>query len=372
MAVGRSPGTRTIVARLGGDEFVVGSPGAPRSPQPPSRVADDIQSSLADQPFALGTRTVHVRTSIGIAVARDATDRPDRLLTDADLALYRAKETGRGKAASFDAPMRAAAERRVALETDLRGALDRDELWLAYQPIVELESGIITGAEALVRWDHPEFGLIPPDQFIGIAEEIGLIERLGAWVLETACVEAAGWGPVDGRDLTLSVNVSPRQVLSGGMPQEVRQTLGRTGLAADRLRLEITEGLLLKDTTRTQRSLLTLRDMGVGIVLDDFGTGYSSLAYLHQIPIDGIKMDRGFIAKLGQGYHCTGTVLAVVMMASNRGIPVVAEGIETAEQLIQLQTLECELGQGYFFSKPVRAAAFRHLLSDPYPVRQSA
>ena len=374
LAVDRSPGTRAVVARLGGDEFVLGFQG-PEVAATAQAVAQRIQSSLAEQPFDLGSRTIHVRTSIGIAVARDPTDRPERLLTDADLALYRAKSAGRGGAAAFDAPMRAAAELRVVLEADLRGALDRGELWVAYQPIVTLESGRITGAEALVRWDHPERGPIPPDRFISIAEEAGLIERLGAWVLDQACAQAAEWPRVDGQALSLSVNVSPQQVLSGGMPEQVRKTLGRTGLAPERLRLEITEGLLLRDTPEVRRSLVTLRAMGVGIVLDDFGTGYSSLAYLHQIPIDGIKLDRSFICQLGQrgqGRNYTGTVLAVVMMASNRGIPVVAEGIETADQLVQLQTLDCELGQGFYFSQPLPPAAFRRLIAGRNATRRSA
>ena len=228
-AVERSPGAEAVVARLGGDEFVVGFRG-PDVAATTRDVADRIQSSLANEPFALGPRPVHVRTSIGIAVARDANDRPDRLITDADLAMYRAKATGRGKVTSFDAPMRADAERRVSLEADLRGALQRGELWVAYQPIVALESGDIIGAEALVRWDHPEHGPIPPDRFIGIAEETGLIHPLGAWVLKTACAEAAGWQSVNGQDLTLSVNVSPQQVLGGDMPADGAQhSGGQTG-----------------------------------------------------------------------------------------------------------------------------------------------
>ena len=218
-----------------------------------------------------------------------------------------------------------------------------------------------------MRWDHPRYGPLSPERFISIAEEAGLIETLGAWVLEEACTDAAQWAPANGQALSLSVNVSPQQVFNGEMPQRVQAILERTGFPPERLRLEITEGLLLHDTPEVRNSLKTLRSRGVKIVLDDFGTGYSSLAYLHQIPIDGIKLDRSFISQLGQldnGRNYTGTVLAVVMMASNRQIPVVAEGIETADQLTQLQSLDCELGQGFYFSQPVSHEVFQEVIAD--------
>ena len=373
-AIEQSPGTQAVVARLGGDEFVLGFHG-PAVADIAESLAKRLQASLSENPFQIGSRTIHIRTSIGIAVARSQNDRPEQLLTDADLALYRAKSTGRGTAAAFDAPMRAAAQLRVELESDLRGAIDRNELWVAYQPIITLESGQITGAEALVRWDHPRYGPISPERFISIAEEAGLIETLGAWVLQQACTDATQWAPANGQALSLSVNVSPQQVLNGDMPQRVKTILERTGFPPERLRLEITEGLLLHDTPEVRNALKVLRSSGVKIVLDDFGTGYSSLAYLHQIPIDGIKLDRSFISQLGQqgqGRNYTGTVLAVVMMASNRQIPVVAEGIETADQLVQLQTLDCELGQGFYFSKPVAHEDFQKLIAGGHTPQRAA
>lgn len=349
------------VSRLGGDEFIVGLDGVADHDQA-QRAADILRAALGT-PVRLDERDLYVETSIGIALAQESSDTPESIIRDADTALYLAKSRGKDQTAVFDAEMREMAEQRLTLENDLRRAFEVGELTLAYQPIVSLESGDIVSAEALLRWDHPAEGTIPPQQFVPIAEETALINNIGQWVLEEACLQAVSWAryPTP-RPLSVCVNVSPKQVLSGDLTEGVRTALERSGLGADRLRIEITEGLLLRDAVVVRDTFDELREMGVSLVLDDFGTGHSSLSHLHQIPVDGIKLDRSFVQQLAEDGVYTNSVQALITLAANRQMSVVAEGIETLTQLVQLQTLDCAYGQGFYFSRPANAYEFERLL----------
>jgi EAL domain-containing protein (putative c-di-GMP-specific phosphodiesterase class I) len=285
--------------------------------------------------------------------------------------MYRAKERGPSNVELFDRALRDRVLDRLRLESALRRAVERDELHLAYQPIVALGDGSVSRVEALLRWEHPELGPVSPVEFIPLAEETGLIVALGRWVLEQACREAASWplaGPGGGR-VAVSVNVSPRQLSQPDFPAVVAGVLRDTGLPASALALEITEGILLEQTDRPLDALAELKQLGVGLILDDFGTGYSSLGYLKRLPIDTVKLDRSFIADLAsrKAASSVAIVSAVVRMAHALELSVVGEGVETPEQAGELSKLGCAMAQGYYFARPIGAADLRALLGRPLP-----
>jgi diguanylate cyclase (GGDEF)-like protein len=341
------------VARLGGDEFVVllpevaGAPGA-------STVADTIAAAL-ENAFVVEGREVVISTSIGIALSHPAEKQDsDALLRRADLALYQAKADGRARQALFDPRMEADAVERMELETALRMAIDRDELRVHYQPLVSLDTGEVAGWEALVRWQHPRRGLVPPTVFIPIAEETGLIVAIGTWVLDRACRQVRAWHDMSGNtSLAISVNVAARQFGDPALIGTVQRALRRSGLPPSCLKLEITESAIMGDAKGAVTTLRALKALGVQIAIDDFGTGYSSLAYLKQFPVDLLKIDRSFVDGLGRDPHDTAIVRSVVALAKTLELRLIAEGIETAEQRAQLAMLECEYGQGYLFDRPL-------------------
>jgi predicted signal transduction protein with EAL and GGDEF domain len=310
------------------------------------------------EPYEAGGHQLVADTSIGIAEAPDDGTDPDGLLKSADLAMYGAKLDGRGTYRFFEPDMDARVKARRALESDLRQAIMCGELELYYQPIVDLRDDRIRGCEALVRWHHPERGMISPADFIPVAEETGLINPLGEWVLRTACEEATKWPD----DIAVSVNVSPLQFKSGNLVQLVISSLAAAGLPAGRLGLEITESVLIRDAESTLQILHQLRTLGARIALDDFGTGYSSLNYLQRFPFDKIKIDRSFIKNLAQNDGSLSIVQAVVNIAKSRNIMTTAEGVETEQQMEALRALGCTEIQGYLFSPPRPAAEILRLL----------
>ena len=340
-------------ARLGGDEFVVLLDGM-KSLLDAVVVAERIRDVLSE-PFELEGREVTVRVSIGVASSESNYDDPEAMLRDADTALYEAKNSSRGDYVVFNEEMRRRVLSRMELDTDLRNALPRRQLYLQYQPIVSLDTGRITAFEALLRWEHPARGLISPADFISLAEEKGLIIPIGQWVLKEACREVKSWREQfpNYADLSVSVNVSPRQLVRNDLVGQVRTVLEETGLDPRALKLEITEHAMIENGEATELRLNELREAGVGVYLDDFGTGYSSLSYLHSLPVDGIKLDRSFVNGIAlDGKHAT-TIQAVVTLSMNRGFQVIAEGVETLDQIAQLQALECSFAQGYYFAKPL-------------------
>jgi diguanylate cyclase (GGDEF)-like protein/PAS domain S-box-containing protein len=356
-----------IVARFGGDEFGILVDRLADEDEAPA-IADRVARAFSE-PYSMGGAEHFVTASIGIAVARSAGREPadpELLIRDADAAMYRAKERGRGRCEVFDAAMRARAVRRLETERELRHALDRDELELHYQPVVALGSGEIVGLEALVRWDHPERGLLDPGEFVSIAEDSGLIEPIGRWVQETACRQALGWHELhpDRRPLDVAVNLSARQVAHRDLADQVREVLARTGLEPVNLRLEVTESVLVEESASATATLEALSELGVRLVLDDFGTGYSSLAYLNRFPFDALKIDRSFIDGLGLEQERTAIVEAVIGMARALSLDAIAEGVESEEQLAELRRLGCDFAQGHLFSRPLAPQKLTALLRE--------
>ena len=356
-------------ARLGGDEFcilledVYGEGEA-------LRVVERLREAFY-VPIHVDEQEVHVSASVGIALGSGAAYRQGKgaeaLLRDADLAMYEAKSRGKNKHVVYDPSMNARARARLKKENDLRHAVERDELVVHYQPKVDLHSGSILGFEALVRWDSPMRGIVPPDEFITLAEETSLIFPIGRWVLEEACRQATRWQEEygDGEDaLSVAVNVSARQLQQeqGGIVAEVERVLAMTGLAPRCLHLEITESVLMEDVPQNISTLAELRALGVHVEIDDFGTGYSSLAYLKRFPVDGLKMDKSFIDKLDSDEESAAIVEAMVSLARALNLRVIAEGVETPAQLARLRFLGCDVGQGYYFGRPVEALAATGIL----------
>jgi diguanylate cyclase (GGDEF)-like protein len=344
------------VARLGGDEFAV-----VQSPiDKPSEATNFAQRliDLLDEPFEVAGHQIVIGTSIGIAFApQDGLD-PDQLLKNADLALYRAKVDGRGIYRLFHAEMDAQMQARRLLELDLRQALRVGQLEVFYQPLVDVQTGTVSGLEALLRWRHPERGIIPPSNFIPLAEEIGLIVPIGEFVLQQACATAASW-PGTPR---IAINLSPAQFKSRNLLSAVAAALRNSCLPADRLELEVTETVMLQDTDTTLATLHQLRALGVHIAMDDFGTGYSSLSYLRRFPFDRIKIDQSFIRELGKTRDCGAIVRAVATLSNELGIETTAEGVETQDQLDALTLAGCTEVQGYLFSPAVPAIEVPALL----------
>jgi EAL domain-containing protein (putative c-di-GMP-specific phosphodiesterase class I) len=306
---------------------------------------------------------LHVAVSIGLACCADAAD-IDQLLRNADLAMYRAKSAGGAGLAAYHPGMLTGLVKRLELEADLRLALERAELTLHYQPTVDLRTGEIVGFEALVRWQHPTRGMIPPLDFIGIAEATGLIVPLGRWVLAEACRQAVAWGAGRTRRLKMAVNVSVRQFEHGDLSAMVAEVLAETGMPVDQLCLEMTESVLLTDTDENLTQLQRLKALGVTLAMDDFGTGYSSLAYLRRYPMDILKIDRSFVDRVGGDREDEALVRTIVRLGRNLGMTTVAEGIEDAAQLAILRDLDCDLAQGYLLSRPLPAAEAGRVLAE--------
>jgi predicted signal transduction protein with EAL and GGDEF domain len=340
------------VARFGGDEFGLILDGiADRE------MVDSIAARILEElrvPFSLGGRDWFINASIGIAIAKPGRATPDDLFREAEIALVQAKRDVGARYTFFEAAMSTATLERVELEDDLRRAITGGELRVHYQPLVDLVSDRIVGLEALVRWQHPTRGLVPPLSFIPLAEETGLIIPLGRWVLETACRQARAWhDELPDSRLVMSVNLSARQFTQPDLVEQIAAILAETGLPAHLLELEITETVLMDQSEAGTRALRALRELGVQLVLDDFGTGYSSLSYLKHLPLDTIKIDRSFVNGLDDDDANLPIVQAVIALAHGLGIDVVAEGIETAAQLARLRTLVCDRGQGYFYARPM-------------------
>tara|TARA_R110002126_G_scaffold291744_1_gene456532 strand:+ start:142306 stop:144138 length:1833 start_codon:yes stop_codon:yes gene_type:complete len=339
-----------IVARLGGDEFAVVQM-SDRQPNEATVLAKRICEEMA-KPFDLGENRVVIGASVGIAIAPLDGENTDILLKNADLALYRAKSDGRGVHRFFESGMDALMQERRQMEFELRLGLEREEFELHYQPQVDLVSGKIVGFEALLRWNHPQRGLLAPDLFIPLAEETALIIPIGEWVIRTACMQASSW-PFD---TNMAVNLSPVQFRSDDLVRTVFSALANSGIAAKRLELEITEKILLLDNEATLKTLHGLRDLGVRIAMDDFGTGYSSLSYLRSFPFDKLKIDRSFVSDFIEGGSDGAIVSAVASMSKSLGIETTAEGVETEAQLEMVTTAGYTQMQGYLFSQPVSGA----------------
>ncbi|WP_414472441.1 putative bifunctional diguanylate cyclase/phosphodiesterase [Microvirga sp. M2] len=346
-----------VVARLGGDEFAILQL-AIDDQQDCAALATRIVEAVS-MPYDLEGQEIVIGTSIGIAVASEDNLSPDQLLKQADLALYRAKADGRATYRFFEPEMDAELQARRLLETDLRKALVNREFELYFQPQVNVRANEIGGYEALLRWQHPERGMISPAEFIPVAEDIGLISPLGDWVLEQACIVATGWP----RGIKVAVNLSPVQFRNKTLVQSVSRALTRSGLAPDRLELEVTESVLLQDNELTVATLHQLRRMGVRIAMDDFGTGYSSLSYLRSFPFDKIKIDQSFVRELSSRADCLAIVRSIAGLGASLGMSTVAEGVETEDQFLQITAAGCTEVQGYYFGRPKPASELVHMLA---------
>ena len=344
------------LARLGGDEFAVLLDDI-REPIDAVRVAERVQQ-MATLPLPLDGQEVFTSASIGVAVASDSHRSGEDVIRDADLAMYRAKNAGGGSYSVFDAALHDAAVHRLRLETDLRRAVERGEFRVWYQPIVALANHQVVGVEALVRWEHPERGMLGPGAFLDVAEEVGLITQLDEWVLQEACLQGREWlaSGTFGASSTISVNLSAKAFAKETLVQTIRDTLNSTGYAASGLRLEVTESVAIKDAKRARAVLAELRALGVRISLDDFGTGYSSLSYLQSLPLDTLKIDRSFVAGIDIDEDKGEIIKLIVGLARTLGLEIVAEGTETAAQVEYLCALGCQFGQGYYFAKPAPAS----------------
>ncbi|MEZ4860359.1 MAG: EAL domain-containing protein [Caldilineaceae bacterium] len=342
-----------FVARLGGDEFVILLRNLSEN-HLPLAFAEQIQQAFR-QPFEIRGYRLFTSASIGVVINDETHSTADDLLRDADIAMYRAKEAGKARCVMFDSTMRAQAIARLGLETALRNALAHNEMHLVYQPIWELASQQITGFEALVRWRHAEHGVIAPNEFIPIAEETGLIIPLGEWVLEEACRQLKEWQArrPQAAELTVSVNISARQLHQSDLSALVQRTLQKVGLPASSLKLEITESVFMEDIEAAIAASVSLRALGVQLQIDDFGTGYSSFSYLHRLPLNTLKIDKSFIDGINQGEQHSEIVRAIATLAHNLQLSVIAEGVETEEQLTHVELLGCEQVQGYLIAKPL-------------------
>ena len=349
-----------VVARLGGDEFAVLQLGA--TEQDASALAGRIVETIGARPFMLDGQSVHLGTSVGIALAPTDGHDPAELMRNADLALYAAKADGRATFRRYDVSLDEKTRERRAMEAGLRLALAEGQLELHYQPLVDARTGRISSAEALVRWNHPERGLIPPADFIGLAEETGLILPLGDWVLRTACAEAATWP----EDMSVAVNLSPAQFRERSLVAQVASALASAGLSAERLELEITEGVLLTDEIKTLETLNALRASGVHISMDDFGTGYSSLSYLRKFPFDKIKIDQSFVRQVPHDAESAAIVRAIITMGMCLGMSTTVEGVETSEQFAFSVAEGCDTIQGYHISRPLDRVGFAALLDEAF------
>jgi diguanylate cyclase (GGDEF)-like protein len=364
--------TKAAIARFGGDEFILILE-AIHDLDEAKQLAEALQNTLA-APFNIDRHEMYVSASIGIVLGSKV-DHPKDLVRNADIAMYHAKALGRARYYVFNAELYNNAQKRLELETDLRRAVERQEFFLQYQPIVSLKNEKIEGFEALVRWNHPQYGLISPLDFIPVAEETGLIVLLDQWVLAEACrqfqawkteVEAAAIGDCSAEILSLkiSVNLSAKQFSQPGLIDTIDQIFKTTGFESRNLNLEITESTLMDDPQSNGLILNALKDRHIQLAIDDFGTGYSSLSYLHRFSVGTLKIDRAFVSRLGPDGEGVRMIEAIISMAQSLGITVVAEGVETSEQAVQLRQLGCECAQGYWFSKPLNPESAIRLLSS--------
>lgn len=355
---------RDTVARLGGDEFTILLEDLPDISQA-VRVAERVKQRLTE-PFELAGQEIFIGTSIGIASTEIAYADSGEILRDADAAMYQAKARGKGCYVVFDQEMYASATRLLRLANDLRRATERGEMMVYYQPFLCLETDEICGFEALARWNHPVYGVLMPSEFVPLAEENGLINQIDRWIMAESCRQMREWqkaGLVTS-DMTISVNLSTRQFAQNGLVENVRRVLRETGLNAACLQLEITESAMAKNLKNTARLLKELSRLGVSIALDDFGTGYSSLSYLHEFPISTLKIDRSFVTRMSEESDGAEIVRAIIALARNMQMQVVAEGIETLEQLEQLRTMNCDFGQGFLFSKAIPSGEVANFLDS--------
>jgi diguanylate cyclase (GGDEF)-like protein len=352
------------LARMGGDEFAILVEDPPAATAP-IVVAERLVAAL-QAPFTQGGKELFVHASVGVAVLTSRHQTADELLRNADISMYMAKRKGKNRIEIFEPSMHAAALARLALKGDLERALERDEFFVLYQPVMNLASLEIVGVEALLRWRHPERGVVPPMEFIPVAEETGLIMPLGRQVLLEACRQSRAWdAATPARPITMNVNVSGRQVAEPGFVAEVAAILSETGMDPTRLVLEFTEGVLIQDTDATMATLQALKSLGVRLAIDDFGTGYSSLSYVRQFPIDILKIDRSFVASMSDGPDETALLHSILQLSETLHLETVAEGIEDAGQLAELQTLGADLGQGFLFARPLESSEISALLAVP-------
>jgi diguanylate cyclase (GGDEF)-like protein/PAS domain S-box-containing protein len=356
------------VARLGGDEFAVlledGVDDA-HAKGTAKRLLNELLS-----PFEIGGRELFIGASVGIAFNTEEDTQPEALIRNADTAMYAAKATGKGRYEVFQPLMHRRAREQFEVQSDLQHGLARNEFMVHYQPIVDVPTQAILGMEALIRWEHPTRGLLPPIEFIGVAEEIGLIVPIGRWVLEEACRQTADWRAryPAASDLYVSVNLSTRQLLEPDLVEQIRVVLAETQLEPSALMLEITEGSLMQGVTETAVKLRGLKELGVRLAVDDFGTGSSSLGYLRRFPIDVLKIDKSFVDEIvGEGPDGPALVRAIIDLAKNLHLATVAEGIELTEQLTELRAAGCGSGQGYLFARPLRSEAMATLLEASRP-----
>ena len=353
-----------VVARFGGDEFAILIDGLAH-PNGAVRVAEKIQRELL-VPVILGQHEAFTTASIGIAFGTTNYEEPEDILRDADTAMYRAKEGGKARCELFDKVMHTRAVALLRLENDLRRAVEREEFRIHYQPIICLRSGKLAGFEALARWQHPERGLVSPAEFIPVAEETGLIVPIGLWMLEEACRQVREWQArvPNGRTLSLSVNLSGKQLAQPDLVEQVKRILLKTGFDSHCLKLEITESVVMENAEAASATFHRLRALGLQLSIDDFGTGYSSLSYLHRFPVNTLKIDRSFVSRMGAEDENLEIVRTILTLARNLSMEVVAEGVESAEQMRHLMTLSCEYGQGYFFSKPMDGKAAKIFIQE--------
>jgi diguanylate cyclase (GGDEF)-like protein len=363
-------------ARLGGDEFAVLLEDSGEGIQP-ADVAERIMRML-DEPFLLEGKEVYVRASLGIAVSdgtREAEeDAAEAVLRNADVAMYLAKERGKGRYQVFEPEMHDTALRRLELKADLQRALEHEEFVLHYQPVVQLETGEISGVEALIRWRHPERGMVQPLEFIPLAEETGLIVAIGRWVLREACtfaVQLQRRFPTE-PPLHVAVNLSARQIARPEMVDEVRDIVTETGLDPATLILEITESMVMQDMELAIERLRQLKELGVRLAIDDFGTGYSSLNYVRRFPVDILKVDKSFIDEVSEGGESSALTAAVIELAGILNLKPVAEGIERVDQLERLMELKCDLGQGFLFARPLVPEDLHQMLEERLQITAEA
>jgi len=350
-------------ARFGGDEFVVLI----------ERLADPVDAEIAashllaamEEPHQIDSHEIVSTASIGIALSSGDTTDAASMIRDADAAMYQAKVSGKAQFKVFDSDMHATASRRLRIEQDMRLAIDAGQFEMWYQPIVSLETGAIVGFESLVRWNHPERGIVTPDEFIPVAEETGLIIPIGMNAMREAAINAQKWAVVNGNAPYVNVNLSRKQLIHPEMIDMLRRVLDETGIAPDRFCLEVTESTVMDPRHSVVPAMKRIKELGVGLAMDDFGTGHSSLSCLHSFPIDVLKVDRDFVRNMTRRYEFTAVMHAIVTLAGHLNLPVVAEGIETRDQLAQLQGMECLYGQGYLFSAPVPAREVPALLAKP-------
>jgi diguanylate cyclase (GGDEF)-like protein len=354
------------VARLGGDEFAIlmediGSKSEAKN------ITEALQKAL-QSPFRLSGKDVFSTASMGIAHSSERYERPEDILRDAELAMYHAKQQGKAQSVVFQDTLRNSPVTPLDLDSDLRRAIERDEITLQYQPIIGLIDGRIRGFEALIRWRHARRGWISPMEFIPLAEETGIIFSLGQWVLRRACEQILAWNEAGLFDspLEVSVNLSTRQFSRPDLVASIIDSLRGTGLEASRLKLEITESALMADAERSAEMLNQLKDLDIRVCVDDFGTGYSSLSYLHTFPIDTLKIDKSFIADMSRNHQNLEIVRTIAMLAQNLKLDVIAEGVETPEQLAQLRALGVDYAQGFLFSRPQDVAGVERLLADDH------